>query len=123
MQSVREACVPRAEVLKGDLEDALFAADFGHVVAGIAPDVYKDPVTFFRNTYPATALKKVVKTIFQRLADPNEAGGVFMSPSSNCYETAIATGSQTRVQQVAVPDADKAQAGVARCLLSSEGLP
>lgn len=74
MKSVREACVPRDEVLKGDLQDALFAADFGHVVAGTAPDVYKDPKTFFQNTYPATALKKVVKTIFQRLADPNEAG-------------------------------------------------
>ena len=74
MKSVREACTPRAEVLKGDLEDTLFAADFGHVVAGIGPGVYQQPDVFFRNTHPAAMLKKVVTTIFQRLADPNEAG-------------------------------------------------
>jgi hypothetical protein len=28
---------PRSEVLKGDLEDAIFAADFGDLIAGITP--------------------------------------------------------------------------------------
>ena len=74
MKCVRDACKPRSEVLKGDLEDAIFAADFGHVVEGIAPDVYKDPTEFFRNTHPAARLKKVVGTIFERLADAKEAG-------------------------------------------------
>ena len=74
MKPIRETCIPCSEVLKGDLQDAIFAADFGHVVAGIAPDVYKDPIEFFRNTHPAAPLRKVVTTIFERLANPNEAG-------------------------------------------------
>jgi len=74
MNTVRQACRPRPEVLKGDLEDAIFAADFGHVIEGIAPDVYKRPEVFFRNTYPTAQLKKVVATVFDRLGNPQEAG-------------------------------------------------
>ncbi len=74
MKPIRETCVPRAEVLKGDLEDAVFAADFGHVVEGRAPKVYQDPEEFFRNTHPAARLTEVVTTIFERLANPHEAG-------------------------------------------------
>jgi hypothetical protein len=74
MKMVPDACKLRSEVLRGDLEDAIFAADFGHVVEGIAPDVYKNPTEFFRNTHPAARLKKIVATIFERLADAKEAG-------------------------------------------------
>lgn len=76
MKPIRETCIPRREVLKGDLEDAIFAADFGYVIEGVltAPAVYRDPAEFFRNTHPAAPLKKVITTIFERLADPNEAG-------------------------------------------------
>ena len=74
MKTVREACVLRPEVLKGDLSDELFGADFGQVVEGRAPDVYQRPELFFRNTHPAAPLKKIVTTIFDRLANPNEAG-------------------------------------------------
>ena len=76
MKPIREACAPRPEVLKGDLQDAIFAANFGRVVAGIAPEVYQQSEVFFRNTHPATLLKKLVTTIFQRLADPEEAGAL-----------------------------------------------
>lgn len=71
---VREGCKPRAEVLKGDLDDAIFAADFGDVVEGRAPAVYKDATTFFQNTHPAAQLKKVVEVVFHRLADNREGG-------------------------------------------------
>ena len=74
MKPVLSACKPREEVLRGDLEDAIFAADFGHVVEGRAPAVYQKPIEFFRNTHPAAPLKKIVTTIFGRLADPKEAG-------------------------------------------------
>jgi hypothetical protein len=74
VKSVREACHLRDEVLKGDLQDALFAADFGHVVAGRAPAIYREAAPFFANTHPAVPLKKVVTTIFARLADPKEPG-------------------------------------------------
>ena len=76
MRPIRETCALRSEVLKGDLQDALFAADFGHVIEGRAAEVYQKPTEFFRNTHPAAPLKKVITTIFERLADPNEAGGV-----------------------------------------------
>ena len=65
---------PRAEVLKGDLEDAIFAADFGDLITGKAPKVYKDATTFFQNTHPAKALCKVIQTVFARLANPKEPG-------------------------------------------------
>ncbi|MBC7234301.1 MAG: ATP-binding protein [Chloroflexi bacterium] len=74
MKPILETCMPRPEVLKGDLQDALFAADFGHVVEGVAPDVYQNPLVFFRNTHPAARLKQVIATVFERLADPGEPG-------------------------------------------------
>ncbi len=74
MKTIYDCCELRPEVLQGELDDAIFAADFGHVVEGIAPKVYLDPEEFFKNTHPAAALKKVVNNVFGRLADPNESG-------------------------------------------------
>lgn len=71
---VLTACKPRKEVLKGDLEDAVFAADFGDLISGKAPKVYGDAKTFFQNTHPARQLRKVVEVVFARLASPKEAG-------------------------------------------------
>ena|ERR1019366_2208816 len=65
---------PRSEVLKGDLEDAIFAADFGDLVGGKAPQVYDDATTFFQNTHPAKELCKVVRAVFERLAETKEPG-------------------------------------------------
>ena len=76
MRPVRDACRPRPEVLEGELDDAIFAADFGHVVDGSGPDVYKQPDIFFRNTFPTEALKRVVGSVFGRLAKPDDSGGV-----------------------------------------------
>lgn len=50
MKPVREGCTPRPEVLRSELDDAIFAADFGHVIEKRAPKVYGDPHTLFRNT-------------------------------------------------------------------------
>lgn len=71
---VRAGCTPRKEVLKGDLEDAIFAADFGDLVAGKAPKVYSNAKVFFQNTHPAKQLCKVVQAVFGRLANPREGG-------------------------------------------------
>ncbi len=70
------ACKPREDVLKGDLDDAIFAADFGHLIAETAPTVYGDAKTFFHNTHPAKELTRVVRLVFERLADSKEAGAV-----------------------------------------------
>lgn len=72
--SVLNSTKPRAEVLKGDLEDAIFAADLGDLIKGEAPKVYSDPATFFQNTHPAKELCKVIRSVFERLAQTKEAG-------------------------------------------------
>ena len=71
---VLNGCRPRKEVLKGDLDDAIFAADFGDLISGKAPKVYKDSKIFFQNTHPAKELSKVVRAVFERLANPKEGG-------------------------------------------------
>lgn len=73
---ILQSCTPRADVLSGDLRDAIFAADFGDVVSEHpgAPEVYRDPKTFFRNTHPARDLTKIVAEVFQSLTRTDEPG-------------------------------------------------
>lgn len=73
---VLTGCKPRLEVLEGDLEDAIFAADFGDLIAEDprTPAVYRDPKTFFANTHPAKDLQRIVQHVFGRLAKKGEAG-------------------------------------------------
>lgn len=73
---IRTACTPRADVLSGELKDAIFAADFGDVIANQpgTPDVYRDPALFFRNTHPARDLTKIVREVFGALARTGEPG-------------------------------------------------
>ena len=71
---ILSGCKPRKEVLKGDLADAIFAADFGDLIAGKAPPVYGDSPVFFQNTHPAKQLCKVIQAVFARLADDKEGG-------------------------------------------------
>ena len=70
------SCVPRKDVLSGDLKDAIFAADFGDVISNHSgtPEVYRDPELFFRNTHPARDLTKVVREVFGALARKSEPG-------------------------------------------------
>ncbi len=67
-------CKPRAEVLEGDLQDEIFAADFGHLIAGRAPKVYSDARIFFENTHPAEQIRLLTQAVFGRLADANRGG-------------------------------------------------
>jgi hypothetical protein len=70
------SCKPRRDVLEGDLEDAIFAADFGDLIAGDprTPPVYADAETFFANTHPAADLKTVLEAVFNKLAKPQGGG-------------------------------------------------
>ena len=75
--SVLKGCKPRRDVLHGDLDDAIFAADFGSLIAGDrCPEVYRDAGKFFASTRPAAQLKKVVQVVFGRLADTKEPGAL-----------------------------------------------
>ena len=75
-KGVLTTCKPRKEVLEGELDDAIFAADFGQLVdgSGSAPKVYGHAETFFRNTEPTPDLKAVCTAVFKALADKKEAG-------------------------------------------------
>src|ERR1035437_7918505 len=75
-KGVLTACKPRQEVLEGELDDAIFAADFGQLIdgSGAAPKVYGHAETFFRNTEPTPDLKSVCAAVFKALADKKETG-------------------------------------------------
>ncbi len=74
MKGVLSSCKPRQEVLEGELDDAIFAANFGELIDGSAPKVYGHAETFFRNTEPTPDLKSVCAAVFKALADKKEAG-------------------------------------------------
>ena len=61
MKSIFETCIPRSEVLSGELKEDIFAARLRDVMMGIADPVYGDPDTYFENTYPTTGLKQLLK--------------------------------------------------------------
>ena len=76
MMGVKEGCKPRGDVLQGELDDAIFAASFGKLVRDDGPDIYRKPALFFQNTHPTTALSKLCRDVFGRLASTSEAGAV-----------------------------------------------
>lgn len=73
MKRVFEACEPRPEVRKGELKDEIFAASLRKVIDGKAEDVYKDPKTFFENTFPTSGLKNLLAEALGRLTGAKAA--------------------------------------------------
>ncbi|MGH8000730.1 MAG: ATP-binding protein [Brasilonema sp.] len=67
LPSVFKTCIPREEILAGDISPDLFAAKLRLVVAGLAPQVYQDPTTFFTNTFATDGLKTLILEVFGRL--------------------------------------------------------
>ncbi|MBW4489397.1 MAG: DUF499 domain-containing protein [Trichocoleus desertorum ATA4-8-CV12] len=67
LPSVFNTCVPREEILSGELSLDLFAAKLRLVVERSAPQVYQDPNLFFANTFPTDGLKTLIKEVFGRL--------------------------------------------------------
>ena len=67
LPSVFKTCVPREEILAGELSLDLFAAKLRLVVEGKAPHVYQDPTTFFINTFASDGLKTLIAEVFGRL--------------------------------------------------------
>lgn len=74
--SVIASCVPRSEVLDGELDDAIFAANLSDLVSGTAKPVYANAATFFQNTHPARQLREIAQQVFRHLSDPAQ-GGIF----------------------------------------------
>jgi hypothetical protein len=71
LPSVFNTCIPRDEILSGELSPELFAAKLRLVVEGTAPYVYQDSVTFFANTFPTDGLKTLISEVFGRLGGTN----------------------------------------------------
>lgn len=67
MHTIFDLCVPRREVLQGELSEDTFAARLKDVMDGSADPVYGDPQTFFDNTYPTSGLKTLLIDSLGRL--------------------------------------------------------
>ena len=67
MKSIYELCIPRPEVLTGELQEDIFAARLKGVLDGTSIDIYSDPVKFFENTYPTAGLKTLFTEAIGRL--------------------------------------------------------
>ncbi|MBW4617375.1 MAG: DUF499 domain-containing protein [Desmonostoc vinosum HA7617-LM4] len=67
LPSVFKTCIPREEILAGELSPELFAAKLRLVVEGKAPQVYQDPTAFFANTFATDGLKTLIAEVFGRL--------------------------------------------------------
>lgn len=74
MRTIFEAAQPRADVLSGELRDEMFAAQLEEVTSSRGELVYRDPATFFANTFPTHGLQSLLTQalgrVAGRLADP-----------------------------------------------------
>jgi hypothetical protein len=70
--TIFDLCNPRADVLKGALTEADFAADLAQVLRGEGPEEYRYADQFFANTYPTRGLKNLLANVCARLSG---AGG------------------------------------------------
>jgi len=69
-----QVTTPHADIQKGRMTEAIFAANLGDVVVGKGPDVYRDAATFFQKTYLTQGLANLLQNVLTRLcgekADP-----------------------------------------------------
>jgi len=75
MRNIFDACVPREEVLQGELREQQFAASLTKVLRGTADPVYGDGQTFFANTFATSGLKALLREGLGRItgASPGSA--------------------------------------------------
>ncbi len=71
---LKTGCTPRSEVLEGELNDALFAANFRRLIRDDGPSVYREPGLFSHNTFPTDALCSLCQRVFAPRSYPAEAG-------------------------------------------------
>lgn len=68
-----EVAEPHRDIREGRFDAAVFAADLGMVLQDKGAVDYRDPVTFFKKTYPTRGLTELLVDIMRRLA--GEAAG------------------------------------------------
>ena len=67
-----DICVPRDEILSGDLSLDLFAAKLRRVVEITAPPVDREANKFFANTFANDGIKTLIREVFSRLMKQSE---------------------------------------------------
>lgn len=71
MKSIFDVCIPRDEVLRGELREDIFAASLKDVIEATADPIYRDPQVFFENTFITSGLKTLLSDAAARLVgDP-----------------------------------------------------
>ena len=78
MHTIFQTCAPRAEVLRGELRDDIFAARLKDVIVGKADAVYQEPSIFFDNTYPTAGLKLLLAEALGRLSGVKAANNAII---------------------------------------------
>src|ERR1022692_2545110 len=74
MKSIFQTCVPRDEVLRGELREQQFAASLTKVLRGNADAVYGDAAVFFANTYATAGLRSLLREGLSRLTGADSSG-------------------------------------------------
>src|SRR4028118_420940 len=69
---ILDTCVPRDELLSGDLSLDLLAAKLRLVVEATAPQVDRDANKFFVNTSATDGIKTLIREVFSRLISKTE---------------------------------------------------
>lgn len=80
--SIFHTCIPREEILSGELSLDLFAAKLSLVVEGSAPQVYQNSNIFFANTFPTDGLKTLIKEVFGRLSQTSTGSPIIRLETS-----------------------------------------
>ena len=78
MQPIFETCVPREDVLTGELRDEMFAARLKDVVDGVGVPVYNDAKLFLESTYYTEGLKTLIREVMGRLSGGSPANSPFI---------------------------------------------
>ena len=74
---LRETCVPRDEVLSGELREEMFAANLSEVARDSGHDIYRDPDLFFANTYLTERVRTFFHEVVGRLSGSDSTAAGF----------------------------------------------
>lgn len=83
MESLFERVKPRDDVMSGELTEAKFAASLEEVVAGTAPETYRDAGAFFASTFPSGGLRTLLNEALGRLGGGKPDGASVIRLETN----------------------------------------
>jgi hypothetical protein len=68
LPTIFEICEPRADVIRGTIQESDFAADLKQVITGEASEETRNPTLSFANTHPTQGLKNLLLNVCRRLS-------------------------------------------------------